>query len=52
MDSQPLKSNQHFYKEQNVNVCFWAFMELSVGTDIAGPQGVELLQRDVPRAVS
>ena len=52
MDSQSLKSNQHFYKEQNVNVCFWAFVELSVGTDIAGPWGVELLQWDIPWTVS
>lgn len=52
MNSQPLKSNQHFYKEQNVNVCFWAFVELSVGTNIAGPRGVELLQGDVLRAAS
>lgn len=52
MNSQPLKSNQHFYKEQNVNVCFWAFVELSVGTNIAGPRGVESLQGDVLRAAS
>lgn len=41
------KQSNIFIKKKKVKVCFWAFVELPVGTDVVGPQGVEWVQRDI-----